>query len=330
MIKKNTLLDLNLVKDNIYLDLYVNLINDNLQNKRVRYETQKHHIIPRYYYRKNNLKINDTKNNIVYLSHYNHLLAHYYLELCSHNNYKYLNGYALSRLIHPGNKEFEKTIDIKDIPNIDTDLFNKIIIETNIKRSENTKEQHKEGLHMITETQKQKISAHTKGKIWVVNCKEEKHLIYPEEWTSYEAEGFIKGKYFDKKLNPHNGMKRTQETKDKISKKCKGKKRKSLNPQLTKQKLSDALKGRSVTWGDKISNTLKNKRHWTNGVILIIQEECPGKDFYIGQPKNIKQQNKVWCNNGVIQKLLCKEDFEKLRIIDPTFVLGRIYKRKNK
>ena len=46
--------------------------------------SEKHHIIPRCYFKYYNLPIDNSKNNIVQLSYFNHVLAHYYLyKACS-------------------------------------------------------------------------------------------------------------------------------------------------------------------------------------------------------------------------------------------------------
>lgn len=61
--------------------------------------------------------------------------------------------------------------------------------------------------------------------------------------------------------NPMYGKSHSDETKKKISQSNKGKK-----PVITKErnrKISEALKGRDITWGDKISQNAKNRRKGT-------------------------------------------------------------------
>lgn len=62
--------------DNDYLDKYIALINNSLTQTG---NSCKHHIIPRCYYKYNNLIVDDTQNNLVNLSYIDHILAHYYL-----------------------------------------------------------------------------------------------------------------------------------------------------------------------------------------------------------------------------------------------------------
>jgi len=97
---KKTLLEIGIVLDNEYLDLYISLINQNLTTKQEIHKTQRHHIIPKYYYKENGLKINNKVENIVNLFFKDHVLAHYYLALCSTKNYyKFSNVFAIKHLL---------------------------------------------------------------------------------------------------------------------------------------------------------------------------------------------------------------------------------------
>lgn len=80
---KQKLLNLGLVIDNEYLNKYIELIELNKNNKKEKFKTQKHHVIPKYYYKNNNLEIDNSKENISNLFYKDHILAHYYLALCS-------------------------------------------------------------------------------------------------------------------------------------------------------------------------------------------------------------------------------------------------------
>ena len=88
---KNTLLSLDLVIDNEYLDKYVELIESNLTTKRQKYKTERHHIIPRVYYKHIKDKSYSSWNNkhevntenVVNLLYKDHILAHYYLVNCA-------------------------------------------------------------------------------------------------------------------------------------------------------------------------------------------------------------------------------------------------------
>lgn len=80
---KLTLLELNLVVNNDYLDKYVQLIMENESRTKEKFRTQIHHIIPRCYYVHHNKKVDSSKLNTVVLLHKDHVLAHYYLYRCA-------------------------------------------------------------------------------------------------------------------------------------------------------------------------------------------------------------------------------------------------------
>ena len=85
--------------NNKYLKKYINIIYKKYTNNDL--VIQKHHIIPQFYYYKNNLPIDNTNNNLIKLSYYNHVKAHYYLCKCVTNKYK-------SSCIHAFNILFNK------------------------------------------------------------------------------------------------------------------------------------------------------------------------------------------------------------------------------
>ena len=78
--------------DNRFLDMYCQIILDNLETIPIKYKTERHHFITICYYaitfNEKNRKINemhsrDDNNIIVHLSHFDHLLVHYYLYFCT-------------------------------------------------------------------------------------------------------------------------------------------------------------------------------------------------------------------------------------------------------
>ena len=106
MTLKEKLLDIGLCIDNEYLDKYVELIESNRETKREKFKTQKHHIIPRCYYEKNNIEVDNSRNNLVILKYRDHFIAHLLLALCSSlDEYFYDNFIALSYM----NKKFSYT-----------------------------------------------------------------------------------------------------------------------------------------------------------------------------------------------------------------------------
>lgn len=95
--------------DNDYLELYITLIENSKFQTRIKFKTQAHHFIPVEYY-KNAHAIgnrrdatrcaNSDKNNFkVNLLYKDHVLAHYYLSLCTCGKLKYQNECAIFHVL---------------------------------------------------------------------------------------------------------------------------------------------------------------------------------------------------------------------------------------
>ena len=80
---KEKLLGLGVFVDNEYLDLYCSLIENNRQTKKEKFKTQQHHVIPCACYGSREEADKDPDNVKVNLLFKDHILAHYYLCLCS-------------------------------------------------------------------------------------------------------------------------------------------------------------------------------------------------------------------------------------------------------
>lgn len=101
----------------------------------------------------------------------------------------------------------------------------------------------------------------------------------------------------------------------------------------------------------KISNSRKGSRHWTNGVLTKLSKDCPGEGWYIGRASNsnfkhsdlVKSNmksamsggNMCWWNNGHINKRQkdkpIGDDWAKGRLkssISNKFLSGKDYIRK--
>lgn len=94
--------------DNEYLDKYIHLILANTSTKKQVHKTQAHHIIPRAYYSYNKLKTNNLDNNLINLFYKDHILAHYYLALCTTEKLQECNVLAFSMMT---NYEYLLTVD---------------------------------------------------------------------------------------------------------------------------------------------------------------------------------------------------------------------------
>lgn len=101
---KNKLLELDIFIENEYFNRYVDLISNAIGRQYIKSKTQKHHIVPRSYYKENNLPLDDTVDNKVNLFHYEHILAHWYLYKCAKTDYFiYANCYALLYMLRINN-----------------------------------------------------------------------------------------------------------------------------------------------------------------------------------------------------------------------------------
>ena len=109
---KEKLLKLDVCKDNEYLDKYVELIISNNNTVKQKGKTQRHHIIPRYYYKENKLTVDNSSNNLVNLLYKDHILGHCYLCLCAKTDFGvYSNFVTLSYI-------FGNALTIQNMTNI--------------------------------------------------------------------------------------------------------------------------------------------------------------------------------------------------------------------
>lgn len=212
---KNNLLSLGLVIDNEFLDYYCSLIENNKNTKRKKSETQKHHIVPRYYYRENNLIVDDSKENIVYLNYKDHILAHYYLCLCSVEKYRFNNQCALFFFLGKKNytesfylerKEFIESLD--SYVSIYQDYCKRISEQSHKRNSGEGNPRY--GEHCSEETKK-KISDANKGR----PSKNKGKHIWSEEQRKYFSDMAIKR--FENEPGTFTGKHHSLETKKTIS-----------------------------------------------------------------------------------------------------------------
>lgn len=176
---KQRLLDIDLCVDNEYLDKYCQLIITNKNTQMVKGKTHKHHIIPRFYFKINKLKIDNSENNLVILFRKEHALAHYYLFRCSKNkiilNY---NFYALEYIL-PKKTEINKISENEFLELIQyyNDYEIKLTEETKKKISKSCKGlPHPKGKSPSLETRK-KLSLKLKGRKLSSTCIEKLKII---------------------------------------------------------------------------------------------------------------------------------------------------------
>lgn len=106
---KKKLILLGIVKDNIFLDLYCDLIYKNIDSPK-NSKTQAHHIVPRCYFTYVKQWVVN-KNNLVNLSVDQHILAHEYLDKCATEEFrKVLSFNGLGSNYIKNKEELEKNL----------------------------------------------------------------------------------------------------------------------------------------------------------------------------------------------------------------------------
>ena len=191
------LLSTNIFLDNEYLLKYIDLVEN---NKTIRSNiTQDHHIIPRVYFKLNNLPVDDSDSNLVTLTYFNHVLAHYYLSLCTTGQCRYGNQMAFLGMF--GRSYLEVTEE--DIFE-KFDKYNQICQEARLVNSESHKGKvsWNRGLHYSVgpcpEEKKDKIRGKIKGlykgHVFIHNEYSEKH-VSPELVEQYLNEGWQLGRH---------------------------------------------------------------------------------------------------------------------------------------
>lgn len=94
-----TLKNLDYFVDNDYLQQYARLVERHARTL-IRGTTNKHHIIPKCWFKLKNIPVNNDLNNLVNLPYREHILAHYYLCLCTEDPFKYGNQLGLVCLLN--------------------------------------------------------------------------------------------------------------------------------------------------------------------------------------------------------------------------------------
>lgn len=201
---KQRLLQLNIFEDNAYLDLYCNLIENNINTQNIKFKTNKHHIIPVYYFEYNNLNVDNSTENLVNLLYKDHILAHYYLAMCSKLAGDRSRNVLAIRYLLKG-----KTLADFDIANIDLNNYQKLYEESRYHALKNahTLEVNKKVM-VTTASTKAKQSKQTK-----VLVKAKKSKKNPEA-KNKKLSDYACTRTGNK--NAFYGKKHTQQTKDLI------------------------------------------------------------------------------------------------------------------
>lgn len=322
---KQKLIDLGLCKNNKYLTKYTKLIISNLNTKKQK-GYDRHHIIPRYYYNYNKLDLDNSLENLVFLSRSDHLLAHLYLCFCSTNDeYMYANSYAIIMFIHQkhaGHKDYKNivTYDLEDFilqHKDDINKASKIFSELQSNRYKG-KPQSLDIINNRVRKNKEKGVKPNLNKTGL--CFNGQYMFIPNDKVDYYIkQGATLGyrspsdESKEKNRQSHLGKKlpHTKEWNEAISKGSKGK----ILSEECKQKISKALKGNTEKCG-----RIRGKIAINNGKIYKYVLEQDFIDIYQFQGwtrgtgnlhKNAcRNKNKIRINNESGAKYVTLEEWE--------------------
>lgn len=200
---KEKMLSSGCFEDNQYLTFYLQLIKQNENTKVQKFKTNKHHILPRAYFNFKNLKVDNSKTNLVNLLYKDHLLAHFYLCLCCKiKALRYKLELALQYII--------------DTCNIDNEFIKFM------KAADEYQKLYEERKQYFSEIQLGKPGT-SKGLIAITKNNKLK-FVKPLELNDYLQDGWIKGGLSHPGIypNPMQGKHHSEETKIKIATKALG------------------------------------------------------------------------------------------------------------
>lgn len=343
---KTKLLSIGIFEDNEYLDKYITLIEHNYNTQAKRCETNKHHIIPRHYYKANNLPLDNSKENIVNLTYRNHMLAHFYLSGCTFGQNKYWNLYAITRM---SGQKYCSDAEKAFIEALDD--YQKIYTEA-ISAAPN----HRKGIKVSQETQKkmkcaaQKRAAQygspSKNCKWLNNGIEE-HLVKLDKISEYIENGYIFGRIFSpseesrKARSEKCSKPRSIEFRQKMREIAKD--RKPHSPESYKKqsqslreyykKTDGTFKGKKHTEEAKEKNRLAHigTKYMTDGINTRCVKDDADIDLLLvqgwmfGRAPTNRRSGKIWVNNGEKCRCIDPEDLDKF--ISEGFTRGKLDKR---
>lgn len=275
---KDLLLKTGYFIDNEYLDSYVKLVESNAVAESS-VGTQIHHILPRCYFLLINESIDNTKENLVVLSYKDHILAHYYLALCTKSNLRYKLETAFIMLCNFNSIEEFNPENLSSYQEI---------YESVIKGRKGVSPPNKG--RPMSEEQKSKISKSHIGKK-----------------ASQEAREKMRKAALN--MSPEKRAKIAEANRNKNY----------IPTEETRSKTSESLKGHAVSAetrrkiGEGNKKQLGN-RWYTNGEICILVR--PSESIPEGFHKGTLRGGTFWFNNGTeeLRAVECPEGFKKGRL----------------
>ena len=117
---QSKLLKLNIFENNEFFQKYVYLLETNRDTEKLKFKTASHHIIPKSFCKKLCIKVDNSKSGVINLSHRDHALAHYYIAMCTKDDYlRYSSISAIQHIIGFNKKMNQENID-QFIENLDS------------------------------------------------------------------------------------------------------------------------------------------------------------------------------------------------------------------
>lgn len=259
---ENSLLDTGCFTNNDYLKKYCKLVIKNLETPSLSNLKQNHHIIPVHVFKINKLAIDNSYSNIVKLNLKDHILAHYYLALCSSSDeVAYYNELAVLRMI--GDSELPSEDKVLLLSEEKYDEIYRHSIEMN-KKFHQGKTPWNKGLRYsvgpMTEERKSNISKKAIGRykndVWITRGNETKH-VPRSTLSSYIDKGYVIG--------------RLDDTYKKVSDKLKGKPSGSLGrPQTEYQKM---MVSKKLTGVPKTQSAKEHMREAHKNKVLVSNDK---------------------------------------------------------
>jgi len=298
------LLGLGCFVDNEYLDLYCSLINDNRATKREKFKTQSHHIIPKCCFSCLKLPIDDSSENKVNLLYSKHILAHYYLCLCSDSTNKQLKYKLENSFLHlvSGDANNKKRIE-----NYEVDEFEQF-------------QEIYEEWKSLNSSLKLGKSSWNKGLTKSTDARVAKYSK-PRNFSKEHNKNLSKAikEYFKTHVAPAKGRKLSDEAKRKLSEAHKGKYYMPKDPEAHSKKMSENSKRYWETHPERIKALIEYNKS------RVISEETRRK-IALGQ----KRQEVVMIDDdgNVIHNFISIKDAARYFNITNCAVSWRIKKRK--
>lgn len=174
---REKLLSLDIFIENEYFDKYIDLVKSNENTTVQKYKTQRHHIIPRAYYKHLHIDVDHSSDNTVNLVFRDHILAHYFMYKCAKVNWFIRASLcAIRRMLHVSSDTVIQTLES------DSEILS--ILQDYYEQSKH--------LNCLHDDTRYKISQSLKGRI---SIEKEGHFkyIYEDDLSYYQQLGWIRG-----------------------------------------------------------------------------------------------------------------------------------------